>query len=222
MADRRPAGAVVGWSLVAVCVLYGVFAVGTVAVEGAHMLRGDGIGRAAPPLFLAHALAGGVALIAGPVQLRLARRMNPRRPAVHRRLGRTYVVAALVTSAGSVPVAAAFDVGTAAKIAFFLGSAAWFASTVAAVRAVRGHDVANHRRWMIRSVALAGFFVTFSLWTPLAAALPVPAAPGYAAAVLLSWALNLLIAEVWLRRRRRTVSSDGGLGTMDACPARPR
>ena len=57
---------------------------------------------------------------------------------------------------------------------------------------------------MIRSYALAFFFVTFSLWVPLFASTSIPDAVGYPLAVLLSWSLNLAAAQVWIRRTRLT------------------
>jgi hypothetical protein len=55
---------------------------------------------------------------------------------------------------------------------------------------------------MIRSFALAAFFVTFSGWDPITAALPLKPATAFALAVLLGWSLNLAAAEVWIRVTR--------------------
>jgi hypothetical protein len=67
----------------------------------------------------------------------------------------------------------------------------------------RARRFARHREWMIRSFALAAFFVSFSLWDPMTATLPVPPATGFALAVLLAWTLNLAAAELWVRVTRR-------------------
>ena len=182
-----------GWAAVGACVLYGGFAF---TAAGAVLAGGDS-GRSAPPLFVIHAVAGGVALIAGAAQLRLGR---PPGNGVHRLLGRTYVISAWVTAAGSLGVAASFDAGVAGRVALGLGAVLWFVSTTVAYRRIRAGRAAEHRRWAVRSFALAFFFVTFSLWVPLFAATPQPEAVGYPVAVVLSWGLNLAAAETWIRR----------------------
>jgi hypothetical protein len=59
-----------------------------------------------------------------------------------------------------------------------------------------------HREWMIRGFSLAAFFITFSLWDHLLAAMPMSPATAFALAVLVGWSLNLIVAEVWIRRTR--------------------
>ena len=144
-----------------------------------------------------------MALIAGPLQLRLGRPRGGARRRAHRLLGRVYLVAAWVTSAGSLGVAAFFDVGVAGRIALGLGAVLWFAATTMAYRRIRAGRVAEHREWAIRSVALALFFVTGGLWMPAFAATPLPEAVGYPVAVVLGWGLNLAAAQAWIRRTRR-------------------
>jgi hypothetical protein len=47
---------------------------------------------------------------------------------------------------------------------------------------------------------LSLFFVTFSLWVPEAASVGMRQEAGYAIGIWLSWGLNLLVAEAWIRR----------------------
>jgi uncharacterized membrane protein len=163
---------------------------------------GQGSGRAAPPLFVLHALAGAVALFAGSVQLRLATRLLRGRRHLHRRIGQTYLWAAWVTSLSSLGVAAFFDVSLAAKAMFAMTSLLWFATTTLAFLRIRQGNVRQHREWMIRSFALAFFFVTGSLWPPILAATTLPQAIGYPLALFLSWSLNLAAAQWWIRRTK--------------------
>ncbi len=55
---------------------------------------------------------------------------------------------------------------------------------------------------MIRSFALTFFFVTFSIWVPGLEATALPHQISYPLAVSLSWGLNLLGAEIWIRNGR--------------------
>lgn len=90
----------------------------------------------------------------------------------------------------------------AARIVFAAGSLLWFGTTTVAFVRIRRGRVLAHREWMIRSFSLAFFFVTGSLWMPILAGTALPAAIGYPLAVFLSWSLNLVAAELWVRRTR--------------------
>jgi uncharacterized membrane protein len=56
---------------------------------------------------------------------------------------------------------------------------------------------------MIRSFSLSFFFVTGSFWFPVMANTNWPYEISYPLAVFLAWALNLLVAEAWIRSTRR-------------------
>jgi Predicted membrane protein (DUF2306) len=207
MRSRRPRWLrVLGWLLVGVSAFYALFAL-TIAAQTAMALAGltePEQTRAAPPLLVAHAVTGAVALLAASVQLGLLTTPPPpRQRRLHRALGITYVITAVLTSVLSGPLIAAFDVDAVAKAAFVGEAGLWLATTVIAYVHIRAHHVQRHREWMIRSYALAAFFITFSLWDPFLAALPLPPASAFAIAVLLGWLVNLAAAEVWIRRTRR-------------------
>jgi uncharacterized membrane protein len=187
-----------GWLWLGVSGFYALFALGAAAATAAALtgLTEASPMRAAPPLFVAHALTGAVALLAVSVQLVLVAPPGRR----HRVVGRTYVLAAAATCGLSVPVVVAFDVDALTKACFLAEAGLWLATTLVAYRHIRAGRVARHRAWMVRSFALAAFFVTFSVWDPVTAALPLPPATAYTMAVVLAWAGNLAIAEVCLAR----------------------
>jgi hypothetical protein len=189
------------WTVFVVCVVYALAAF-QLALVGALSLLGlvaDARPRGAPVVFVVHALAGGVGLLAGPLQLN---RQLLQRRALHRAGGRVYVWAIWTASLTGLWVTLAFDVSVAAKVAFGVLTLLWFSTTTLGYLRIRQRAVAAHRAWMIRSVALSLFFVTFSLWMPGLAATPLPQAIGYPLSVFLSWSLNLLVAEIWIRRSR--------------------
>jgi hypothetical protein len=194
---------VVGWLWVGVGAFYALFALTAAAATVAHLMSPDQAStRAAPPFFVAHAVAGGLALLTVSLQMALAAPPPPSRRRLHRSVGTTYVVTAAITSLLSLPVVAAFDVSPLARLAFLAEAALWLFTTVFAYVHVRARRVARHREWMIRSFALAAFFVTFSLWDPVTAALPLSLETGFALAVLLGWSVNLAAAELWIRATR--------------------
>lgn len=194
-----------GWLLVGVSTFYALFALVAAAQTVAALL---GLieterARAAPPLFMAHAVTGAAALLAASVQLGLlGTPPTARHRRLHRTLGRLYVVAAVLTSVLSLPVVVAFDVDNLTKAAFLGEAALWLVTTLRAYGHIRADRVKHHREWMVRSFALAAFFITFSLWDPFLAILPLPPATAFAIAVLLGWLVNLVIAEIWIRRTR--------------------
>ncbi|MFF3401536.1 DUF2306 domain-containing protein [Streptomyces sp. NPDC002659] len=193
----------VGSLWVAVSVFYALFAL-TVAFEAIAAFAGlsdRDPGRAAPPLFIVHAVTGSIALTAIALQFRLTAPPGPSRRRLHRRLGTTYVITAITTSILSIGVIAGFRVDGRTKVLFLSEALLWLVTTVAAYRHIRRGRITKHRRWMIRSSALAVFFVSFSVWDPVMAATPLPAPTGYALAVLLAWSVNLLAAEIWIRAR---------------------
>ena len=190
------------WILLSICALYGGFAFYMAGIEVVSLLGmfEEAPARAAPPVFVLHALSGGVALISAPLQLNQRIRDKHRR--MHRVIGRFYVTTVWITSVAAFWVAMFFDVSLPAKIAFGMLAILWFATTSIAFLSIRGRQVAQHREWMIRSFSLCFFFVTFSFWVPGLEGTALPEAVAYPLAVFLSWSLNLIAAEVWIRRTR--------------------
>jgi hypothetical protein len=145
-----------------------------------------------------------VALISGAAQFN--RRILSKRRKLHRVIGRIYVGAIWISSLGGLWSAIFFDVTPAAKVAFGVLSILWFGTTTIAFLRIRVRKVREHQEWMIRSFALSLFFVTFSFWVPGLASTTLPEEIDYPLAVFLSWSLNLLVAELWIRRSRSRFS----------------
>jgi uncharacterized membrane protein len=207
--QTRPISVVkqVGWWLFfLVCVFYGIYALAMGVTEMLHLLGivDDARSRAAPVLFVVHALSGSVVLISGPLQFN--RLLRKKRRNLHRVIGRLYVWAIWLASVGGLWSALFFDVNIAAKLAFGTLAILWFGATTVAYLRIRQRNIRKHREWMIRSFALSLFFVTFSFWTPGLASTSLPQAVAYPLGVFLSWLLNLIIAELWIRRTRNSMS----------------
>ncbi|MEJ2869077.1 DUF2306 domain-containing protein [Actinomycetospora sp. OC33-EN08] len=162
------------------------------------------------PLLWAHIVFGTVALLTACLQIwPWLRRTHPR---VHRWSGRIYLV--LGVPPGSIVVLGVAPVSTTGPISAVgntMLALLWFGTAVAGWRAVRERRFADHRAWMIRSVALTFSIVVNRAWIGLylglfaAAGLTldqptIMAAAG--ASVWSSWIVNLLVAE-WFPLRRR-------------------
>ena len=76
---------------------------------------------------------------------------------------------------------------------------AWLGTTLVAWRAVRQRRYAAHRRWMIRSFALALSAVTLRVALLVPTLMQLDFLPIYRVTSWASWIVNLLLAELWLR-----------------------
>lgn len=179
----------------ATCALYGAFAL----AAGLGLAEADKV-RSLPLAFEIHALAGGIVLLAGIIQFNPAIRI--RLVGAHRWSGRVYVLSACLASIASVTNAAFFDVIWTARLSFGLLGICWLLATVIGYRMIRRRKSMLHREWMLRSFALSLFFVSFSIWVPALVEAEASDDAAYTVAVTLSWTLNLLAAEVWIRWTR--------------------
>jgi uncharacterized membrane protein len=150
---------------------------------------------------LVHVGAGGVALLAGPIQLWLG--VNGRTTRLHRRLGLAYVTAIVVGSAAAFYLAARTKLGWGFASGITGLGIAWVATTALAVAAVRRGLFEQHRHWMIRSYTVTFAFVTFrAMWTVLQAAGVGTRAEQLAMSSWFCWAVPLLIVEIVSHGRR--------------------
>jgi uncharacterized membrane protein len=151
------------------------------------------------PFLYLHVAGAATALLVGPLQFVAAIRV--RRRALHRWVGRVYAVGCLVGGAAGLPIAVGSSAGPVASVGFSLLSLGWLATTALGWRAAWQRDFVSHRAWMIRSFALTLAAVTLRLYLPLVPLLPISFIDGYRAISFLCWVPNLIVAELWLRRR---------------------
>ncbi len=194
------------WICFLICAFYAIYAfsLGIIEILSLLNITEDAPYRAAPLMFILHALLGSMALISGILQFN--RRILTKKRHIHRSLGRMHVGAIWISSASGLWITTSFDVSIAAKVAFGVLAILWFSTTTIAFLRIRKRNIKEHREWMIRSFALSFFFVTGSFWMPGLASTSLPQAIAYPLAVFLSWGLNLIVAEWWIRRTRSRVS----------------
>ncbi|WP_425049659.1 DUF2306 domain-containing protein [Psychromarinibacter sp. S121] len=147
--------------------------------------------------FLAHVLFAPVALALAPFQM--AKSLRARRAALHRWMGRVYGVAILISGLGGLAMAPFSSAGPVAAWGFGILAVLWLGVTGRGIWLAMQRRIAEHRRWMIRSVALTFGAVTLRIELPLLA-MAFGFDTGYRIVAWLSWVPNLLIAEWWLRR----------------------
>ncbi len=102
-----------------------------------------------------HFAAGGIILILGCIQL--IEKLRIKYPALHRWLGRIYVLSALITAVGGLTFI--FIKGTIGGTVMDIGFAGYgiftFIAALATIRFARSGDFEQHRAWAIRLFALA-------------------------------------------------------------------
>lgn len=147
-----------------------------------------------------HALAGAIALALGPFQF--ARRLLVRRRALHRILGRIYVVAGIVAGVAGVYMAFYAFGGAATKLGFGALGVLLLITIVNAFTSIRRRDLPAHREWVLRSYALIYAAVMLRIELPLLAMWFQGFAPAYKIVAWLCWVPNLLLIEAYIRRTR--------------------
>ncbi|WP_024800154.1 DUF2306 domain-containing protein [Nocardia sp. BMG51109] len=175
------------------------------------------------PVLLLHILFGTIALITSCFQV--WPHFRAAYPAAHRVMGRIYVFGGVLPGGvAGVVVSALHTQGLAAQLGNAALSLSWLAAGILGYRAARERRFRDHRVWMIRGFALTTSIVANRLWVMVCLGLAMPQLNSTyhgdelameqsmaAAAVWLSWVVNLLIAEWWLqyRGRRRPAVSEG-------------
>lgn len=166
------------------------------------------------PALVAHIAFGSVALVTATLQIwPWLRRTHP---AVHRWTGRAYLALGVVPGGIAVMFVAPFAEagGPNGQVANTMLGILWLVTAVAGYRAARARRFAEHREWMIRSVALTFSIVANRPWNIICIALfapgvltggpvdPVALTQAIGVSTWLSWVVNLLVVELWLQHTR--------------------
>jgi hypothetical protein len=163
-----------------------------------------------------HASFAGIALLIGPFQL--PGRSRSRWKTWHRRAGWVYAIAVAVGGIAAIPLSLHASFGPIAGSGFFALAIAWLTTTAIAVWMAVQRRFDAHRRWMLRSYALAAAAISLRIMLPLSAILGLPIAPSYRTIAWACWLVNLSIVETYLLFRpnwpaARQLSSASPLST---------
>ena len=155
--------------------------------------------RARPTAVFVHTLFGPIALVLGIVNLLPA--MRSRRWALHRLIGRIYLVSGLMLGLAGGYLALFAAAGPVARLGFFVLAVATVVTLVGGYVNIRQRHIVQHREWMLRSYALIFGAVTLRIWLPLLIiAYHGEFDPAYRWVAWVSWVPNILWAEWRIRR----------------------
>ena len=153
------------------------------------------------PWLSIHAAAASTALLVAPLQF--IARLRKRFPRIHRITGLLYVVACVIGGLTGLPLAWGATAGPIATAGFGVLAILWLWTTMVAWRLAVDARFAEHRRWMIRSIALTAAGIMLRVYLGIMLTLPVEFYEGYRVIAFLCWVPNILLAELYLRRGRR-------------------
>lgn len=144
-----------------------------------------------PLLFPAHMIASALALLFAPLVFAVRRY-----PEFHRPLGRLLGVFVVIGGLTALPVAVLSHSPVGARAGFFVQGVVWIYLLLAAIGAIRHHDIERHAHLMLAMVAVTSGAVWFRILTGSAIVLKFPFDEAYVVAAWVGWMAPLAIVSV--------------------------
>jgi hypothetical protein len=198
------------WLMFIVAVIFGAVLVFPYLLLNITDSRLSVSGEAHYTVLVMHIFTAFVALVLGPLQFIPA--IRSRRP-IHRTIGRLYLFAGVLPSAVAAVPVALLSGRLLTQVGLTIPAVLWLVTGGLAYRAARRHDYTQHRYWMMRNYALTFLAVTSRILVPLLLLAQTPFVSGAgsigdrAPAMIpvgqaLGWIVNLIAAEILVRRHR--------------------
>ena len=148
--------------------------------------------------FYGHILLGGLALLIGWLQFNDKwRRKNIK---LHRTVGKTYVIAVLISGFCGLYIAVFATGGIASILGFFSLGLVWLTTTILAYTAIKNGKLALHQKFMIYSYAACFAAVTLRIWLPTLTSLMGQFIGAYRIVAWLCWVPNIIVAYFIVRK----------------------
>jgi len=210
-AAATPRNARTIWLLFIVATIFGAVLVSPYLLLDINNSRQDVNDEAHYALLVTHVFTALIALVLGPLQFIPAIRT---RRQIHRTIGRVYLLAGVLPAAlTAVPLALLSD-RLLTQIGLTIPAILWLVTGTLAYRAARRHDYTQHQNWMMRNYALTFLAVTSRILVPLLLLAQIPFTTASAGSIrdnassmipigqALGWIVNLIAAELLIRRRQ--------------------
>lgn len=150
--------------------------------------------------FYIHIFLGGLALLAGFTQF--FKNVRMKKPALHRTLGKVYVIAVLLSGIAGLGIAFFASGGMLSALGFGCLAMLWLYTTLRAYTAIRDQKIRSHQHWMIRSYALCFAAVTLRIYLPtMVIVFGMDFIHAYRLVAWLCWVPNLAVSEFLIIRR---------------------
>ncbi len=152
-----------------------------------------------------HFFASGTALLLVPFQL--SKKLRRYSIKIHRFIGMTYTLMVLVGGVSGLIMAIYASGGIFAKLGFSIMSLLWIYTTFFAVKYALEGNIAKHKRWIYRSIAVTSAAITLRLFLGVRlGVLHLPFFTVYIPTSWLCWIINLMICEVILMQKQKRFS----------------
>ncbi|KYG34413.1 DUF2306 domain-containing protein [Alkalihalobacillus trypoxylicola] len=148
-----------------------------------------------------HIVLAIVALITGP--LGLSKRVRNKVPYVHRWNGRIYILSILLNMIPGYYVSFFANGGFLSIIGFLILNTLWLVTTISGYLFIKKKQISHHRKWMLRSFMIT--FANLTIYVVVAIfhnALGFDYGDAYTLAVWSSFTINLVIAEIIIRKTK--------------------
>ena len=148
--------------------------------------------------FYTHIIFGGIALLIGWTQF--SSKMRNRRMALHRKLGKVYVVAVLLSALAGIYIGFFATGGWISSAGFICLGIIWFYTTLKAYLHIKEGEVEKHQKMMIYSYAACFAAVTLRIWLPILTIIYGDFSKAYLVVAWLCWIPNLIVAYLITRQ----------------------
>ncbi len=150
--------------------------------------------------FYGHVIFGPLALMSGPFQF--LPKFRAKRMQLHRLIGKVYIIAVLFSGLAGLGAAQWTPGGEFTQLGFSLLALSWLYTTTKAYLSIRNLDIDAHQQWMLRSYALTLAAVTLRIYLPLLQGpIGLSFIEAYQVVGWMCWIPNLIVIEIWIRKR---------------------
>lgn len=148
--------------------------------------------------FYIHIIFGGIALFIGWTQF--SPKMRNRRMALHRKLGKVYVVAVLFSALAGIYIGFFATGGWVSSAGFICLGIIWFYTTLKAYLYIKHGEIEKHQKMMVYSYAACFAAVTLRVWLPILTMVYGDFSKAYLVVAWLCWIPNLIVAYLITRK----------------------
>jgi uncharacterized membrane protein len=148
--------------------------------------------------FYTHIIFGGIALLIGWTQF--SPKMRNRRMALHRKLGKVYIIAVLLSALAGIYIGFFATGGWVSSAGFICLGIIWFYTTAKAYLHIKHREIEKHQKMMVFSYAACFAAVTLRIWLPILTIMFGDFIKAYLVVAWLCWIPNLIVACLITRK----------------------
>jgi hypothetical protein len=142
--------------------------------------------------FYGHIIPGGLALLIGWLQFN--EQLRIKRPVIHIRVGKTYMLSVFISGFSSLYIAVHATGGIVSAMGFFALGLIWLSTTFLGLKAIKERKIEKHQVYMVLSYAACFAAVTLRIWLPILTSITGEFISAYRVVAWLCWVPNIIVA----------------------------